>query len=82
MSKQITGVDYSGRRCVLVDDVTLQSVKLGDQRKTSRGESFIVVGGAAPHKPGSTGKVDVAQDTESMATQFYPGVVGCKWERI
>ena len=39
-----------------------------------RGERHTITGGRAPHKPGSTGRVECADGRE-----YYPGVFDMKW---
>lgn len=44
------------------------------ETKDFRGDPVVIVGGAPPHKPSSTGRV-YTEDGGS----FFPSVVGCKW---
>ena len=73
---QIKGVGYDGKLWLLIDEVTQVSVKRGAIREDFRGDKSRVTGGRPPHKPGSTGRI-TSEDGE-----YYPGVYGCKWQRV
>lgn len=75
--KPITSTGHDGRKWLLIDEVTRRSVKEGEVLKDFRGDADTIVGGAAPHKPSSTGRVYV----ESGAS-FYPSVFGLVWTRV
>lgn len=64
----------------LVDIETGAEVKFGDLRKTFRDESVTVTGFQPPHKPESTGKVFVNYKDDGGPAQFYPSVIGCRYE--
>jgi hypothetical protein len=65
-----------------IGDVVAGPVSVGDVVDSFRGETYIVVGGASPHKVGSTGRVYVRikgdyEDRGSM--EFFPSVIGARW---
>lgn len=37
----------------------------------------VILGGTAPHKPSSTGRILV--ESHGMMTEFFPNVFGLKW---
>lgn len=74
--KTITGIGYDGKRWILIDEVSLRSVRYGDIRDSFRGEPATVKGGTPPHKPGSTGRIQTTKG------EHYPGVFLAKWERF
>ena len=53
---------------------------------TSRGESVKLTGGAAPHKPSSTGRVYVLHlgegGEELNESEYFPSVIDCKWVKV
>lgn len=73
----IKSIDWEGNELTLVNEAG-EPIKEGDTLKTFRGEKVIVTGGKAPHKSSSTGKVWV-KDGE-FNREYYPSVVGAKWE--
>lgn len=48
---------------------------------TFRGETVQLVGGSAPHKPGSTGRVHVIREGTDYDTEYFPSVINCRWEK-
>lgn len=62
------------REWVLVDRDTGDPVWKNAKAYDFRGDSDTIIGGRAPHKPGSTGKVWTADGRE-----YYPGVFDMKW---
>lgn len=75
--KTITGTGYDGKRWILIDEVSLRSVRYGDVRESFRGEHAVITGGTPPHKPGSTGRIETSDNGT-----YYPGVFLAKWERF
>lgn len=57
----------------LVHIATGVPVAKGEEVNDFRGDADIVVDGRPPHKPSSTGMVDVKRGS------FYPSVFGLKW---
>jgi hypothetical protein len=75
----VVSKDYAGKSRVLVFEETLKPVPMGAELKTFRGEVVRVVGGQAPHKPSSSGRVHVENVDNGWASEFFPGVVGATW---
>lgn len=65
--------DWRGKQCALIHDETGEPVSIHDTLTTSRGEAYRVTGGAAPHKPSSTGRV------YTTGGEYFPSVFGCTW---
>lgn len=61
-------------------DIEGVPVKPGDRRFTFRGVPVTVLGGEAPHKPGSTGRV-VVQDDHGVQHEYFPSVLDLCWYR-
>ncbi len=76
----IVEANYAGADCILVDE-NGDMVSRGQVVTTFRGESVVVTGGKAPHKPGSTGKVYVRFEAEKRVGggEFFPSVIGARW---
>lgn len=83
MAKAITSKNYDGEAMTLVDEATFQPIMEGDVRASRDGETHRVVGGRAPHKPESSGKVWVrnplAKKGDHSSFEFYPSVIKAKW---
>jgi len=67
----------------LIYTATGKPVKVGD-KVVSRGERFIVTGWQEPHKPASTGRVNVKSNPRSRREpsfyqQFFPSVFEMDW---
>jgi len=75
--QQLTSTGYDGKKWLLIDQVTQRSVRQGDIRVSFKGDACVIMGGSAPHKPSSTGRVHTAQGRE-----FFPSVFGCVWTRV
>jgi hypothetical protein len=73
---QVTGIGYDGKRWLLIDGHTQQSVARGQQVENHRAEWARIDGGTPPHGPGSTGRVRTA------AGEYYPSVYGLQWVRL
>lgn len=61
----------------LVYSQTGKEVQLGDAVTTSRGDKAIVRDIVKPHKPASTGRVEIEIDGGNAL--FYPSVIGAEW---
>ncbi len=72
--------NWEGKECILVTEGTKQPLGVGDRVLSFRGEPYVVIGGSAPHKSGSTGRVSV-RDVElgAHSMEFFPGVIGAMW---
>lgn len=75
----ITSKNYKDEVCVLIDQATGRPLTTGQLVTTSRGEQVSVKGGRAPHKPSSEGKVWVQKPDQTMASEYYAGVIGAEW---
>lgn len=75
MKTGILQTNYRGNWCVLCD-MDGQPVPMGARVKDFRGESAKVMGGEAPHKDGSTGRVSTNTGI------FYAGVFGLCWVEV
>lgn len=74
----ITSKGYDGREYTLAYEFDSVPAKLDTALAASDGAEFMLVGGRAPHKPGSTGRVWVT-NADLATLEFYPGVFGLKW---
>jgi hypothetical protein len=79
--RNVTAKNYEGVVLTLVDEKSLKPVQVGEVREDFRGDKLTVLGGRAPHKEGSTGRVHV-ESAEGWAQEFFPGVVDCKWVKL
>lgn len=77
MLSKIQSKDYDGRICTLVHNTTLAPMLYGEAVITER-NTYTVLGGKAPHKRGSTGRVFVHVEGAGD-TEFFPAVVGAQW---
>jgi hypothetical protein len=76
----ITSTDYLGRECTLVHESMNEPVKIDEVVKSFRGEPYRVIGGRAPHKSSSQGKVWYGDpQDEQIGGEFYPSVLGLQW---
>ena len=77
---------YSGMM-VLVDQHSGEPVARGTERTDFRGERWIITGGRAPHREGSTGRVlcrpiHLATSHAGFDTHtYFPSVLDCEWRR-
>jgi hypothetical protein len=55
---------------------------IGDIYLTFRSESYQLTGGRPPQHPGSTGRVWVKAAKDAMEIEFFPSVIGLKWEAL
>lgn len=76
----IVSTNYAGVPMILADEKSGRWIETGDTVVTFRGDAYVCVGGRAPHKPGSTGKVWCRRG--GSETEFYPGVVGAVWCKV
>ena len=74
MPNIITSERYDGVLCKLITS-TGQDVQKGDTVKDFRGDLNVIVGGRAPHKSSSQGKVW----TDDFGPQYYPSVFKLQW---
>ena len=64
--------NYAGNEVILVDKATGKEVKFGDKVVTSRGMNDVVRGIYPPHKPSSSGKVNM----------YYASVYGLEFREV
>lgn len=69
--------NYDDKEMILVREKTLKPVCVGQKLKDFRGDTAILEGGRAPHKPASQGKVWVKEGTSQR--EYYASVFGLKW---
>ena len=69
--------DYTQKQHYLKNIRTGQPVNRGDVLQDFRGDCAAIIGGRAPHKPSSTGRVYTEHGRE-----LFPGVFGCTWEPV
>lgn len=70
----------------LVRSDTKAPVNRGDAVVSGRGEHAIVAGGSPPHKPASTGRVYVREQSDidnnsEYSREYFPSVFGLEWVR-
>jgi hypothetical protein len=63
----------------LIDEKTGRDLNVGDLRLTSRGEEVRITSFAPPHKPESSGKVNVKFIGDDVPGEYYPSVIGAKY---
>jgi hypothetical protein len=73
----IQSKNHLNQLCTLTDAQGLP-VLADTQIYDSGGLGWVIEGGTAPHKPGSTGKV-IAKHL-GLVREFYPGVFDLRWE--
>lgn len=70
----ITSKDWSGTTRTLVHSRNGVTVRKGELVPNFRGELRIIKGGTAPHKLGSTGRIN------TNAGELFPSVCGLEWK--
>jgi hypothetical protein len=55
---------------------------VGDIYITNRLESYELTGGRPPQHAGSTGRVYVREEKDAMTREFFPSVIGLRWEKF
>lgn len=73
--------DWEQRTCLLVCGRTGEPVAIGDMVDSRFGPARVV-GGSAPHKPGSTGRVYVKHQDAEYSREFFPPVFNLTWRRV
>lgn len=81
-SEMIIKKGYSGITFQLVDSTTGKAVEVGEKVVNFRGESAVLTGGRAPHKPASSGHVSVKRQDCDHTGESYAGVYGLKWKMV
>jgi hypothetical protein len=62
----------------LINESTGNELKKGDIVQDFRGESHVLIGFRAPHKPASTGRVIVKSLDSEDVREYYPSVINAK----
>jgi hypothetical protein len=75
--KTIVSKNYEGDEMLLVNKKTGRPLSIGARVTDFRGDPMRLLGGAAPHKPESTGRIYVISD--GVEHSFYPGVIDAEW---
>lgn len=58
-------------------------VQVGEVFETKNDKvSYVILKGTAPHKEGSTGRIDVREGTGTFVRSFFPGVLDMVWVKI
>ena len=70
--KNIQSKNYAGEVMTLIVESTGIPVFVG-----AIIDGAIILRGTAPHKPSSTGRVEVMID--GFMTEYFPGTMGLKW---
>ena len=63
----------------LIYTETGSEVQVGDTAKTFRGERVTIDRVQEPHKPGSTGRVNVTFINDGTTGEYFPGVIAAEW---
>lgn len=71
--------DHEGRECALFIRNTDKVLGTDSLAYSANGTKYQVTGGAAPHKPSSTGRVFLT-DEDGAFHSFFPSIVNAKWE--
>ena len=66
---------WDGKECALIKDN--YELRIGDHVR-HRGELYLILGGSAPHKSSSTGRVYV-ETSEGFKAEYFPTVIGARW---
>jgi hypothetical protein len=82
-TQPITSIDYAGRTCAL-RTCGGTGVCQGFVALSHRGERWLIVGGRAPHKESSSGKVwailsPALPNDYGREYEFFPGVFDLVW---
>lgn len=75
----IQSTNYQDKICTLVEVDTGKILTKGMEVKTFRGETVILDGGNAPHKPNSTGCVWISDTFYGNQREYYAGVINAEW---
>ena len=72
---------YSNKAQVIGTKGSGDTVEVGDEALTFRGESVTVTGIEEPRNSGSTGRIYVRFDypNAKLTREFFPGVIGAEW---
>jgi len=71
---------YDNKQFELRNRVSGEPLVEGMIVMTSRGEAAILFDGSAPHKPASSGYVEITSNYHPYDNnQYYAGVIGAEW---
>jgi len=71
---------YEGNEYYLLNKNTELPFNVGDA-VTTWDEKVVLVGGTAPYKPGSTGRV-IVKDERGRAHEYFPSVINAAWVKL
>lgn len=79
----ITSRGYDGRDWVLVEKESGRIVEMEEEFE-SRGITFHLTGGSAPHRANSSGRVYLHSNEKKRRgfAEFFPHVIGLEWAPI
>ena len=72
-------ITYNNQKLVRKDGTPAQ---IGDIYLTSRSESYELTGGRPPQHAASTGRVWVREAKNAPTREFFPSVIGLRWEKF
>lgn len=82
----ITSIDFQDQVCALIDSSKGSLLTHGEEVESFRGDRMRLIGGKAPHKPSSEGKVfvEVLGDAKTLQfrSEYYASVIGAEWVPI
>ena len=60
-----------------------KAVQIGEIFETKKDQvSYVILKGTAPHKEGSTGRIDVREGTGTFVRSFFPSVLDMAWVKV
>jgi len=66
----------------LVHQLTQKDVWHNELVQDRDGQNYVVKGGVPPHKPSSSGRIWVADITNTHNREYFPSVCGLKWIQV
>lgn len=76
----VTSKDWKNQTCILVTKDGDFPIMVGQSIEQGKNVAKII-GGRAPHNPGSSGKVWLARESVGfVAGELYPGVLNLYWK--
>ena len=66
----------------LVHQFTQKDVWHNELVQDRDGQNYVVKGGVPPHKPSSSGRIRVADITNTHNREYFPSVCGLKWIQV
>jgi hypothetical protein len=75
--------NWKGKNWKLVHETTGELVEFDEALTTFRGNTVYFRSGTPPHHPGSTGKIVIVHERDTVdlfaSGEYYPSVCGLKW---